>query len=117
MSSLPRLWNPYERVAGVYRLWHGEFAYVGSSVNIGGRKADHLRHLRNGTHHNLKLQRLADSVGVEALRFDVITEVEADKGIRFLRNTEQGYIDREVVIRGRDRLLNATLDVNYRPRR
>ena len=46
-----------------------------------------------------------------------VLSAAADKGIRFLRNTEQGYIDREVVIRGRDRLLNATLDVNYRPRR
>ena len=105
------------RRRGVYVIRYREFVYVGSSVNCDGRWEDHQRHLRKGTHHCRRLQQLADRVGVEALHFEVILDVEKRLGVPALRAYEQRHIIQEAADRGRERLLNSTLDVNYRPSR
>ena len=111
------LYVPLLRRRGVYVVRYRDFLYIGSSVNCYGRWEDHQRHLRRGTHHCRKLQQLADRVGVTALNFEVILDVEESLGVKALRAYEQRYILREAADRGREQLLNSTLDVNYWPRR
>lgn len=64
--------------------------YVGSSVDLGKRKAAHLRALRAGTHHTRALQRAFLKYGEHAFNFVVLELVPAaDLLVR-----EQFYFDR-----------------------
>ncbi len=46
--------------------------YVGQSVNLNRRIADHRRHLQNGSHKNTYLQRAFSCDGAENFEFDII---------------------------------------------
>jgi group I intron endonuclease len=46
--------------------------YFGSSVNLGTRRATHFRSLRNGRHHNERLQRAFNKYGEEAFSFVIL---------------------------------------------
>lgn len=62
--------------------------YIGSSDNIAKRKARHLRTLRNGTHHNVVLQRVFNKYGEVSLSWQY-KEVNTVQGARAL---EQHYL-------------------------
>ena len=76
---------------GVYKIESpsGNF-YIGSSVNLKRRFAQHKRDLRRGTHINLALQNTANKYGVDNLVFSVIACVLDGNNIR---DVEQIIID------------------------
>ena len=65
---------PQTRTAGVYLIENGTTGkvYVGSSQDIADRLKRHLRLLRAGKHHSLKLQRSFDKHGEAAFRFKTL---------------------------------------------
>lgn len=78
------------RVTGIYRIMScGLVAYVGSSVNVGRRKSQHLNALRNRTHKNFLLQRVFDKYGADGLTFELVEECDSD----LLVKREQHHID------------------------
>lgn len=82
----PGYWNR----SGIYKIENtitGE-CYVGSAVNLGGRKGDHFYHLRHGKHHAKYLQRSYNKHGEEAFIFSVIEECDRGK----LRERETYWI-------------------------
>lgn len=77
---------------GIYRIrnnMNGK-CYIGSSVNLEMRKAEHFRYLRGSYHANRKLQAAYNKYGEDAFVFDVIEA--CDK--RSLLTREQYYLDR-----------------------
>lgn len=64
--------------------------YIGSAVNFNARKSMHIHHLRNGTHHSVKLQNSWNKRGENAFRFDAI-ELVGDK--KLLIEREQFWIN------------------------
>lgn len=78
--------------SGVYKIEskrEPERCYVGSALNIGRRWNTHLRDIKNGVHHSIKLQRHCDKYGRDDLMFSIISECNNNK----LIETEQLYID------------------------
>ena len=62
--------------SGIYKIENmvtGE-CYVGSAVNMNGRKRQHLHHLRQGKHHSPYLQRSYNKHGEEAFVFSILEE-------------------------------------------
>jgi group I intron endonuclease len=78
--------------SGVYKITNTDNGkiYVGSSVNLSARKAEHLRTLRRNCHDNQHLQRSFNIHGEQAFKFSVLEYVE-DKNK--LLEREQYYID------------------------
>lgn len=63
--------------SGIYKIYHdktGHF-YIGSTSDIGRRLSHHFGHLKRGTHHCARLQKLFNNSIYEDFSFDVI-EVE-----------------------------------------
>ncbi len=63
--------------------------YVGSSVQIYVRWAEHRRRLRRGDHHSRRMQGAWDKYGEESFRFSVLEECPKDQ----LEKREQFYLD------------------------
>jgi group I intron endonuclease len=76
---------------GVYAIYNHitGLVYVGSSVDIGNRKSQHLDALRRGNHHNPYLQRSFTKYGVAAFSFKVLELCQPEE----LLCREQAYID------------------------
>lgn len=76
---------------GIYRIRNNTNGkcYIGSSVDLEMRKAEHFRYLRGGYHANRKLQAAYNKYGEDAFVFDVIEA--CDK--RSLLTREQYYLD------------------------
>jgi len=77
--------------SGVYEivnLTNGK-RYVGSALNLKGRKRDHWRYLREGNHHNRYLQRSWNKYGADAFVFRVLHILYPESLIVI----EQGEID------------------------
>lgn len=80
------------KLCGIYKIQSQRKpnrCYIGSSVNIGRRWADHLKDLRHNKHHSQKLQRHYNKYGEGDLQFSII--VGCDREIIYLQ--EQFYID------------------------
>jgi group I intron endonuclease len=79
-------------ISGIYRIFNTDngVTYIGGSVDIRVRWLTHLRNLRNGTHHSVKLQRAYNKYGVNCFEHEII-EV-CDVGELILR--EQFYMDK-----------------------
>jgi group I intron endonuclease len=78
--------------SGIYKIeskLEPDRCYIGSAINIGRRWNTHLRDLKNGVHHSIKLQRHCDKYGRGDLMFSIINECDKSK----LLKTEQTYID------------------------
>ena len=62
---------------GIYRITCSKArgAYIGQSVNVENRWLQHKDDLKDGTHHNHNLQRLADRHGINSLKFAVVAVV------------------------------------------
>ena len=77
---------------GIYKITSkikGDF-YIGSAVNLTGRKNKHYNMLKLKTHHNVKLQNHSNKYGVEDLVFSVLENINDEK---LLISREQFYID------------------------
>jgi len=62
-------------ISGIYKIQSklfNERFYIGSAINLHSRKAEHLWHLRKGTHHSKKLQNHFNKYGEDDLIFIVI---------------------------------------------
>ena len=78
--------------SGIYKIYSiskPDRVYVGSSVNIKSRMADHYIALRGGAHHNAKLQNHCSKYGIDDLVFVIIEPCFPE----FLIVREQYYID------------------------
>lgn len=64
--------------------------YVGSALNFGHRKKQHIRDLNRGNHHSIPLQRAWDKYGEEAFEWKVLEYVEDEDK---LIEREQHYLD------------------------
>lgn len=75
---------------GVYRITSpsGKF-YIGSSVDVKKRWAEHRFHMARGSHHNAPLNAAAKKYGVDAMVFDLLEECDRD----VVRQAEQRFID------------------------
>lgn len=85
--------RPEKRPAmGIYAWVHVPTGarYVGSSANLGKRRAQHVNELNRGTHHSRAFQALWDRDGKGAFRFDVV-EAVSDESILLQR--EQEWLD------------------------
>lgn len=76
---------------GVYEWYNGATykSYVGSSIDVVGRKYSHLRALRNNTHPNRHLQAAFNKYGESSFEFRILQETAKDE----LLATEQFWID------------------------
>lgn len=77
---------------GVYRIKcvANDYFYVGSAVDCAKRVREHLRSLKNGTHHNVFLQRVFNKYGSGAFNI----RVKETKDQISARRLEQHYLDR-----------------------
>lgn len=75
--------------SGIYQIRNtlNDKVYIGSSVDMEFRKAEHFRYLRGGYHANVKLQRAFDLDG--SLMFEILELVPVDD----LLVVEQRYLD------------------------
>ena len=81
------------RQSGVYainNLATGK-SYVGSSVDLQRRRRVHFRHLRQGTHHSVKLQNSWAKHGEATFVFEVLELVPCEEDA--LRTAEQQWIE------------------------
>lgn len=78
--------------SGVYKITRvgTNDCYVGQAINISKRWVTHRQDFKNGRHASRFMQRVFDKHGLEAFRFEVLEEVNADK----LDVTETKWIKR-----------------------
>lgn len=79
--------------SGIYRIINiqNNKIYIGSSITIERRWKEHLNKLRSNRHENQRLQNAWNKYGEKAFRFEVIENVQPEKGIILSR--EQYYLD------------------------
>lgn len=76
--------------AGIYMLaWPdgNEYFYFGQSQNLWNRRGQHFRHLKNGTHDNIKLQNVFNKYGLPEFIFVDLCEISD------LNEKEQSLLD------------------------
>jgi group I intron endonuclease len=77
---------------GIYQIENkiNNKVYIGSSVDIIKRWADHVKNLKYGTHTNYKLQKDYKTYGISVFSFSVLEIVESKND---LFDIEQTYLD------------------------
>lgn len=90
ISSTPASVAP---LCGIYRITNSVTgdSYIGSSTNIHERWRAHQRHLKAGTHHNVRLHKAWLTYGSQAFDVTVLELCAA----ALLVETEQRYLDAE----------------------
>ena len=84
-------------IIGIYKIQNKQDGkcYYGSSLNIKKRFAQHLKTLRNNTHHNTHLQRAWNKYGEDAFVFEVVEECVSDciliREQHYLNTNMDGY--------------------------
>ena len=68
----------HEMCGGIYAIRNlvTQKKYVGSAVCVSKRVDQHIRSLRRGRHHSIKLQRAWDKYGAAAFEFVVLAIVD-----------------------------------------
>ena len=81
----------YHKQSGIYSIKNNinNKIYIGSTIDIGRRWANHLNELRRGCHHNTYLQNAVEKYGLENFSFTVIEFCDKQD----LISTEQFFID------------------------
>ena len=82
-----------KKTSGVYAISNtiNNNSYVGSSIDMGKRHSQHIRHLRNNTHINKHLQHAWNKYGEDNFTFTIIEDCACIKEI--LLEKEQYYLD------------------------
>ena len=64
--------------SGIYRIYckSEDKSYIGKSINIEERWKIHLNELKNGKHHNKKLQKVFNKYRKEDFEFSILKEVD-----------------------------------------
>jgi len=80
-----------KKVSGIYQIQSksNNKIYVGSAVNLRGRKQHHFQDLKHNKHHSIYLQRHYNKYGKDDLQFSILEFCEKEK----LIEREQFYID------------------------
>ena len=83
--------SQYTNVSAIYKLYfnNDDRFYIGSTNNLQERLQAHVRAIDKRKHFNRYLQRLCLKLGVENLKYEIITKCTEDK----LLELEQYYID------------------------
>jgi group I intron endonuclease len=78
---------------GIYEILNTDSGvrYIGSSVNIKQRFAEHLKMLKADKHHSIYLQRAWNKYGEQAFKFKIVAILEKSE----LRATEQRFLNVE----------------------
>lgn len=81
-----------KKMIGVYKITNltNNKLYIGSSIDIKGRWAEHKRDLKNNKHHSTYLQRSWNKYGENSFNFSIIEECNKDD----LLDREQFYLDK-----------------------
>src|SRR3990167_1769446 len=77
--------------SGIYKIQSTvkpERVYIGSALNLSGRKSEHLSRLRKNKHHSQKLQRHYNKYGEDDLDFSVLIDCKKEHLLKF----EQAFI-------------------------
>lgn len=94
-----------DKRSGIYCIWmpsdEKHRVYVGQSINVARRWADHRRELRNGTHHTRPLLNAYNKYGEAAWVWALVEECDATDKVA-ITAAEQAWMD----IVERDRLFN-----------
>ena len=79
---------------GIYKITNviNGMIYIGSSVELKKRIAQHKSDLRNNRHHSPRLQNSFNKYGEENFVFEIIEELDCDR--ETLREVEQHYLDK-----------------------
>ena len=74
MDTEPTNVHPKGRLCGVYCIFNTETGkyYVGKSLDITQRWRRHIKHLNEGKHHSVKLQRSWNKHGSKAFQFEIL---------------------------------------------
>lgn len=80
-------------VSGIYRITNKVtgWAYIGESVNIPSRIAQHFTSLSNDEHHSLAMQADYDNHGAESFEYEILYKMNTKQKQR-LRRVESNYI-------------------------
>jgi len=78
-------------ISGIYQIKFklSDNIYIGSAVNLRVRKANHIHHLRKGTHHNSHLQNVWNKYGEENYEFQILITCHPEMCIWY----EQQFLD------------------------
>ncbi len=96
-------------VAGIYAIHHDptNSAYIGMAGNILDRWRTHVRELRQGRHHNERLQALWTSADPSEFRFVLLERMESREYIERGGSIETRWYEHYVNAQPNTRLLNA----------
>lgn len=78
--------------SGIYRIYHPstDRSYIGSTVEFNERFNEHIRTLRQGKHHSVRLQNFWNSYGESTFQFEILEVLGRDPEI--LRATERAWM-------------------------
>lgn len=78
---------------GIYAITNGANGkrYVGSAVHFPARRGQHIRSLRAGKHHSIKLQRAWDKYGEGLFTFDLLLRCKKEDLLFFEQRAIEGF--------------------------
>lgn len=91
--------------SGIYKISYKDLCYIGSSVDLYNRLAQHISHLRKGNHHSKIMQNYFNKYGESLFGIEVLEYCE--RNIPILRKLEEEYITSNCC------KFNSTLPVTY----
>jgi len=80
----------WKQKSGIYKISCSKGDYIGSSVDLYNRLAQHISHLRAGTHHSKRMQRSYNKYGEETFSIEILRFCKKD--IPTLRQKEEDYM-------------------------
>jgi hypothetical protein len=86
----------YKRgICGIYTITNvvNDYIYIGSSINIHARWAEHRKQLDEKNHHNGFLQKDWNFFGEKNFSFEIVFQADKNIDRNDLYSIEQGYID------------------------
>lgn len=90
------------RIIGIYKIECGEKIYIGQSIHIFSRWADHFLALIMGSHKNLRLQGDFAIYGMKSFTFGIIEICKKEE----LNIREKYYINQAIRNKGRKNIYN-----------
>lgn len=84
-----------KRIKAVYKITNiiSGIYYIGSSINVKSRLANHKRDLERQKHCNAHLQASFNKYGVDAFTFEILEQYEDSMTVEFVRGKEQELLD------------------------
>lgn len=93
---------------GIYQIVNRQNnkIYIGGTLDLRERLANHISELRNNRHHSIYLQRAFNKYGIDSFYFEILELCEPDWNI--IEKLEQGYFEkyRETFVKNTYNILN-----------